>query len=133
MPQGQTPLVLRDSLFSLPYFIQFVKNFFQSFFKIFEPLPDFSELFRYPPPPKQLTQYTKLLFVCQELFSLFFKLLRSAYRSAPDSLFSIPPPPPFVKPFFCFFSLFFAAAVCCTANCFYAILACLFHTYTLHV
>ena len=65
-------LFLGDSLFSIPEVVRFVKNFFQSFFQIFEPFFLFSELFRPPPLPKQLIQYIKPKAVCQELFSSFF-------------------------------------------------------------
>ena len=94
-------LFLGDSLFSIPEVVRFVKNFFQSFFQIFEPFFLFSELFRPPPLPKQLIQYIKPKAVCQELFSSFFSFFRRAlpqlvyYTISPSTLSS--PPSPFLS------------------------------------
>ncbi|WP_459690028.1 hypothetical protein, partial [Agathobaculum sp. TL06] len=88
--------------------VRFVKNFFQSFFQIFEPFFLFSELFRPPPLPKQLIQYIKPQAVCQELFSSFFSFFRTALARlvyytispAPLSIPFFPFPFDFLRVFF---------------------------------
>ena len=47
-------LLLGDSLFIISDQVSFVKNFFRSFFKIFNQFPAFSQLFLTAAPQKQL-------------------------------------------------------------------------------
>ena len=70
--------LLFNSLFIISDCFSFVKNFFKTFFEVFE--ADLSKIKLFWPPPlsKQLIYYIKLKSVCQELFFILFKPLFSS-------------------------------------------------------
>ena len=71
---------LIDSLFIISEAFSFVKNFFKTFFEVFEAILSKIKLFWPPSLSKQLIYYIKPKPVCQELFSFF------------SSRFSVRPP-----------------------------------------
>ena len=71
---------LIDSLFIISDCFSFVKNFFKTFFEVFEAILSKLKLFWPPSLSKQLIYYIKPKPVCQELFSFF------------SSRFSVRPP-----------------------------------------
>ena len=83
-------LLLVYSLFIISDSFLFVKNFFKTFFEVFEAFLSKLKLFWLLPLSKQLIQYIKLKTICQELFSFFSNLFSSTAAPLGDSFNRIP-------------------------------------------
>ena len=96
-------LPLVDSLFIISDSFLFVKNFFKTFFEVFEAFLSKLKLFWPLPLSKQLIYYIKLKTICQELFSFFSNPLNLIAAPLGDSFNRIPQRLPSCQQLFSFF------------------------------